>query len=512
MESKRNKKYTISACAIVKNEEKHLPTWLKSMKYMADELVVVDTGSEDRTKEIAAEAGVRLFDFPWCGDFAKAKNHALEQAKGDWILFFDADEYLTEQDCRTLLKILDQRHDEKELSGFLCRNISIDPDKGNKFLDETLSVRIFKNRSSTRFVGQIHENLQNTGKEKQNIEFLPDIKIYHTGYAEAIVATKFKRNLEILKKSAEENHDEDKNSMYFADCYYGLKDFDKALEYARRAAEGCYAMLGLTNRPYVIWIQSMFSLKKPDSEILEVIEKALEKFPDQAEFHFMRGVIAIRARDWLLAEDCFKKGITIVEDIRSNGKKHVECGMEAVNMLAGVYHKLARISKMKGNLPEALEFCLKGIKEYRYEAGLLRTLAECVADLDDVDIIQLINSLYDKEGDGAYIAENLFNSPLHRVCLYYDKMSGGKALDDYRRYLLAGQYRAAADMAADQATVFSLAGYLAAEKMNLEGKGPLDTLLSKNYKRAIGKKYPTESDNNRVGDIIKTLDRLKKSL
>ena len=511
MHSKKNKKYTISACVIVKNEEKNLPTWLKSMNYMADELVVVDTGSDDRTKEITAAAGARLFDFPWCGDFAKAKNHALEQAKGDWILFFDADEYLTEQDAQTLLKILDRRHAEKELSGFICRNISIDPDQGNKFLDETLSVRIFKNRPDTRFVGQIHETLQNISKEKQNIEFLSDIKIYHTGYAAAVVEKKFKRNLEILKKSADENHDEDKNCLYFADCYYGLKDFEKSLEYARRAAEGPYKMLGLANRPYVIWIQSMFMLNKSNEEIREVVEKALKKYPDQGEFHFMKGVLAIRDRDWLNAESSFRRGLAIVEDIRVHGKKNVECGLEAMNMLAGVYLKLANIVKMKGNKAEAMELCTKGIQEHRYEAGILRLLGLCVSDLDDVDVIQLINSLYDKEADGAFIVGELFNTPLHRVCLYYDRLSGGKNLDDYRRYFLAGQHRAAARLTADQVTAISLAGSLVAEQMGIAGNGALDTLLAPNYKKAKGKDYPLESDNSRTGDIIRTLARLKKS-
>ncbi len=512
MLSKRNRKYTISACAIVKNEEKNLPTWIKSMNYMADELVVVDTGSKDRTREIAEEAGARRFDFPWCGDFAKAKNHALEQAKGDWILFFDADEYLTEQDANILLKILDRRHGEKELSGFICRNVSIDPDQGNKFLDETLSVRIFRNRPNTRFVGQIHENLQNFSKEKQNLEFLPDIKIYHTGYAASVVETKFKRNLEILKKSAEENHDEDRNCMYFADCYYGLKEYEKSLEYARRAAEGPYKMFGMANRPYVIWLQSMFMLKKSNGEIREVLEKALEKFPEQGEFHFMKGVIAIRERDWLSAEKSFRTGIAIVEDVRINGKKNVECGLEAMNMLAGVYLKLAHIAKMKGNTPEAMEFVIKGIKENRYEPGLLRLLGLCAKDLEDVDVIQLINSLYDKEKDGRFIAESLFHTTLYRVCLYYDRLSGGKALDDYKRYLLAGQYKAAGHMTADQAAVFSLAGLLAAEKIGISGRGPLNTLLSPNYNEVQGKTNTSESDNSQTGDIIRTVERLRKTL
>jgi O-antigen biosynthesis protein len=61
-----------------------------------DEIIVVDTGSSDRTKEIAAEHGARVFDFPWCDNFAAARNEAIRHASGQWIFWLDADEYLDE--------------------------------------------------------------------------------------------------------------------------------------------------------------------------------------------------------------------------------------------------------------------------------------------------------------------------------------------------------------------------------------------------------------------------------
>ena len=84
----------LSACVIVKNEERNLPTWLKSMQGIADELVVVDTGSDDRTVAIAEAAGARVYHFPWRNDFAAAKNYAMDHAHGKWLLILDADEYI----------------------------------------------------------------------------------------------------------------------------------------------------------------------------------------------------------------------------------------------------------------------------------------------------------------------------------------------------------------------------------------------------------------------------------
>ena len=75
----------ISACVIVKDEEKNLPRWLDSVKRIAEEIVVVDTGSSDGTVAIAEAAGAKVYHFPWIDDFAAAKNFALAQASGDWV-------------------------------------------------------------------------------------------------------------------------------------------------------------------------------------------------------------------------------------------------------------------------------------------------------------------------------------------------------------------------------------------------------------------------------------------
>src|SRR5262245_1489579 len=84
----------ISAAMIVRDEEAYLDDCLKSIVDEVDEIVIVDTGSRDRTCDIARRYGARLFDLPWTGDFAAARNHALDRASGDWILYIDADERL----------------------------------------------------------------------------------------------------------------------------------------------------------------------------------------------------------------------------------------------------------------------------------------------------------------------------------------------------------------------------------------------------------------------------------
>ncbi len=96
---------TISLCMIVKNEEDCLGRCLKSLKGIADEIIVVDTGSTDRTKEIATENGASVFDFKWTGDFSDARNYAFSLANCDYIYSADADEELDEENRQRFLQL-----------------------------------------------------------------------------------------------------------------------------------------------------------------------------------------------------------------------------------------------------------------------------------------------------------------------------------------------------------------------------------------------------------------------
>ena len=94
---------TLSLCMIVRDAERSLAPALASARPFVDEIVVVDTGSRDGTRDVAREFSARLFEFAWCDDFSAARNHSLEQATGDWILWLDADHTFPNE---TLLRLL----------------------------------------------------------------------------------------------------------------------------------------------------------------------------------------------------------------------------------------------------------------------------------------------------------------------------------------------------------------------------------------------------------------------
>ena len=97
---------TISLCMIVRNEERFIGQCLGSVKDFVDEMIVVDTGSTDRTAEIAHQFGATVLDHAWTGDFSEARNYSISKASRDWILILDADERLAERDSKKLRELV----------------------------------------------------------------------------------------------------------------------------------------------------------------------------------------------------------------------------------------------------------------------------------------------------------------------------------------------------------------------------------------------------------------------
>lgn len=139
----------LSATLIVRNEEKFLPDCLDSLRGLADEIVVVDTGSTDGTRAIALDRGATLHDFVWRDDFAAARNFALDRASGEWILHIDADERVRPYARATL-------HQELASPGLRAARLRFYPQTG---LTAYRELRLFRRHPDIRFEGAFHETI-----------------------------------------------------------------------------------------------------------------------------------------------------------------------------------------------------------------------------------------------------------------------------------------------------------------------------------------------------------------
>lgn len=144
----------ISLCMIVRNEELNIRRCLDSVKNYVDEMVIVDTGSADRTKAVCSEYGARIFDFEWKNDFAAARNFSLEKARGDWILWLDADEVADMADFSSLRVYLDNSEDSLILVPMLHFYGKGPADEKHAYFSS--AVRLMRKSTGIRFVGKIH--------------------------------------------------------------------------------------------------------------------------------------------------------------------------------------------------------------------------------------------------------------------------------------------------------------------------------------------------------------------
>jgi glycosyltransferase involved in cell wall biosynthesis len=164
-------------------------------------MIVVDTGSEDETPEIARQQGAKVFDFPWCDDFAAARNYAIAQASGEWILTLDADEELIVNSA-TFRETLAADPEVLVYSVDLLNVGEEDSQVGGKF------QRIFRNIPDIRYQGRLHEKLVYQGEKIRDNRrvYLDSLKILHYGYLDPNFTQQkaINRNIPILERMREE--------------------------------------------------------------------------------------------------------------------------------------------------------------------------------------------------------------------------------------------------------------------------------------------------------------------
>ncbi len=189
----------LSLCMIVKNEAENLKVLLPQAKKFADEIVIVDTGSDDNTKKIARNFTPHVYDFKWIDDFASARNFALSRASGDYFVWLDADDRVPEPSIEAINK-LKNFFDGKKYFYFELRDIR---DRG-KFYGTGVyaslkQIRCAPLREDVRFEGRIHESLTNSLERNNYIPVSTDIIIEHYGYDDPkLLKKKIRRNLKIL--------------------------------------------------------------------------------------------------------------------------------------------------------------------------------------------------------------------------------------------------------------------------------------------------------------------------
>lgn len=437
----------ISACVIVKNEAKNILRWLQCVKQLADEWIVVDTGSTDNTVELAENNGARVYHFSWCNDFAVAKNFALDKAKGDWIVFLDADEYFLSSDCPKVKNMLKKYHKNKLVVGFICKLVNIDVDNHNAFINSVYQIRLFRNMPHLKFQGHIHEELFNSSGRQAKIEYLSAAVIYHTGYSGRVIKSKLERNLEMIKAEIAKRGEQPKDYFYLTDCYSGLQDYENTVYYARKAIEANLQFVGMDGHVQERLITALILMDAPKEEVMEALSEAMVQYPDIAKFSLLKGIWLFDHKYYLEAEEWLDKGLAqkAAHDNASSrdGNKIEIHNVQKIFPLVCLYK--GHLAQMQKKEQEAQEWYQRGLQENRYHTTLLKKFLHGSRDKDTVTLIQTLNKLYDKQDDADFLLEVLRGTELGEVCLYYDKNAQQQKLTKREKYLFAGNIKAAGE-------------------------------------------------------------------
>ncbi|MEE9441128.1 MAG: tetratricopeptide repeat protein [candidate division Zixibacteria bacterium] len=199
-----DKRTTISACMIVKDEEEFLPRCLRSIKDVVDEIILVDTGSTDRTIEIAKEFGCKIYHYPWKGDFSSARNESMKYATKEWIFIIDADEEFPPEGIPQLRLVTSQ--DEFDIVSISVINKSLETGQVTSFLP---SVRLVKRRLDLKYYGIVHNRLDIPA---DLLALRSEIQLYHYGYD--IARDKLDKKLERSRKLLEKQLKKNPNDVY----------------------------------------------------------------------------------------------------------------------------------------------------------------------------------------------------------------------------------------------------------------------------------------------------------
>lgn len=369
-----------SLCMIVRDEEAHLPSCLSSVRDVVDELVVVDTGSSDGTREVARALGARVIERVWSDDFAAARNAALAEATGDWVLVLDADEELDRvaHPGATARACLERfASDNPDCVG----RVVIENHTGSGETSEAEIPRLFRRVPGAGFVGRIHEHWTLAdGRTPARAD--TGLRILHHGYSPEFVEgrSKLERNLKLLELEVQERPD-DAYSWYQLGRTLQLGGLhDSALEALERSLALACDGDEWPVHAVELGAESLRSLGR-SQQALELVESALPFAPERTDTVFLAALLALDCGDVERAERGFRACLEL-GPARRGAERSAGAGSWAAA------HNLAVICEHTERAAEAAELYRRALSACPGHAASLAGLARLESPLPSAAAIR----------------------------------------------------------------------------------------------------------------------------
>lgn len=406
---------------IVKNEEDNLPRCLESVKGIVDEMIIVDTGSTDKTVEIARSFGARVFHYEWNNDFSAARNFALNKAGGKWILLMDADDELDKNDAYKIKPLL---NDNKK-DAYLFETISYVGEKPGIDSLSNLNVRIIRNKPEYRFIGAIHEQILISVLQNGGIAREMPIKVYHYGYLSHNIKdkNKRKRNMAILDVELKNDPENPFHNFNMGTEYMALGNDEKAYEHFKKAYDNLKgAKTGYTSKLLIRMIMCLNQLNRLD-EALNLCDSSIERYPCITDIVFLKGMIYHRLRQYSLALKCFMKCIEMGDPPLLEKFITGVGGFKAYYAMGEIYYEMM-------DYQEAINCYVNSLRLNPLNKVILYRLSDAYFNVyDEKSAVEKIKSHFDNSPNSyAILSDIFFSKGKYDLALEYID----KALDDIK--------------------------------------------------------------------------------
>lgn len=383
----------VSLCMITKNEEKVLDRCLSSINEYVDEIIIIDTGSTDSTKQIAKKYTDLVFDFEWINDFSAARNEGVKRATGTWILILDADEYFAEHEGQKLRDFLStQTPAHNRVYSLSIINFLGDSSSGGSIL-ESNADRIFPNGYNIQFYRAIHEQLYSQTKDVTLHSIRTPVAIYHTGYTEEAKAEKDKlnRNKEIFMNFKGK-------SLSDYDCFTlgnelsADNDLERAHYYYHRAFKKRNAQTAWYPFCLISLLNVTLQLDRL-KDAWDLIENDLVKYQGFPEYDTIIGTIYRHLGFNDIAEQHFLKSIELSEKRAQSG-----ANFWLISPDYGAkkpFEELSNIYYQRRDIKNTIYFLTKTLINDNKSIKYLLLLIQLLSQNDETsDVIQLLDQLF----------------------------------------------------------------------------------------------------------------------
>lgn len=381
LERCRNGAPRLSLCMIARNEERFLRACLNSAKGVVDEIVLVDTGSTDRTVEIARQEGAVVFHHEWNDDFSEARNVSLQHATGDWALWMDADEEIAPECAAEFRRAIHSAPDDVGAYMVKIRNWLTMPRRqpGSEMAIHH-ACRLFRLLPGVRFEGRIHEqNLRSLQALGYTYRRMPGLTLDHFGYSGEVMAlrNKHERFIRMLQREVEECPDESMSQFHLfnlGNAYFTFGDMESAALYLEQASYGADPAEEFTVSLFTEWATALHRLGRPE-EGLAVCGGADSLGIAHAAVEFARGYCLLHLEQYGAAETAFRKALA-----PSAATEFADSGDAGITSFKSLYG-LALALYAQDRYGEALDHCEQAVNGRPTMVEARYLLALCMRQL-----------------------------------------------------------------------------------------------------------------------------------